>query len=55
MSYTYKGTVYSIESPVKSISVNKNNVVVIDQSGAMLISFTNVSDSKRFLAWAYQA
>ena len=55
MSYTYQGTVYSIKSPVTSISVNKNNVVVADQNGSTLIKFTNVSDSKSFLAWVYQA
>lgn len=55
MSYQYKGTVYSIESPVKSISVNKNSVVVTDQNGAKRIKFTTVSDSKCFLAWVYQA
>ncbi len=55
MSYTYKGTIYSIKSPVRSISVNKNNVVVTDQSGSKLIKFTNVDDSKCFLAWVYQA
>jgi len=55
MSYTYKGTIYSIKSPVRSISVNKHNVVVTDQNGSKLIKFTNVSDSKCFLAWIYQA
>ena len=55
MSYTYKGTIYSIKSPVQSISVNKLNVVITDQDGAKLITFTNVNDSKCFLAWAYQA
>jgi hypothetical protein len=55
MSYTYKGTVYSIKSPISSISVNKRNVVITDQDGPQLIKFTNVNDSKCFLAWAYQA
>ncbi|MDP2561378.1 hypothetical protein [Psychrobium sp. 1_MG-2023] len=55
MSYTYQGKVYSIKSPVISISVNKNNVVVTDQNGANLIQFTNVNDSKCFLEWVYQA
>ena len=55
MSYAYNGTVYSVTSPVKSISVNKLNVVVKDQAGAKLFSFTNVNDSKSFLAWLYQA
>lgn len=55
MSYTYKGTIYSIKSPVNSISVNKHNVVVNDQDGAKLIKFNNVNDSKCFLAWVYQA
>lgn len=55
MSYTYKGTVYSIKAPISSISVNKHNVVVTDKNGSKLIKFTNVNDSKCFLAWAYQA
>ena len=55
MSYTYKGMVYSIKSPVQSISVNKNNIVVTDQNGSKLIKFTNVTDSKCFLAWVYNA
>ncbi len=55
MSYTYNGAVYSITAPVTSISVNKFNVVVRDQTGARLFTFTNVNDSKRFLAWVYQA
>jgi len=55
MSYTYKDTVYSIKSPVRSISVNKHNVVVTDQNGSTLIKFTNVNDTKCFLAWVYQA
>ena len=54
MSYTYKGTVYSIKSPVISISVNNHNVSITDQNGAKLIKFTNVNDSKCFLAWVYQ-
>ena len=53
MSYTYKGLVYSIKSPIQSISVNKNNIVVTDQNGSKLIKFTNVSDSKCFLTWVY--
>ena len=55
MSYTYKGMVYSIKSPIQSISVNKNNIVVTDQSGSKLIKFSNVNDTKCFLAWAYKA
>jgi hypothetical protein len=55
MSYTYKGKIYSIKSPVTSVSVNKHNVVVTDQDGSKLIQFTNVNDSKCFLAWVYQA
>lgn len=55
MSYTYNGTVYSIKPPVRSISVNKHNVAVTDQNGSKLIKFTNVNDSKCFLAWVYQA
>jgi hypothetical protein len=54
MSYTYKGMIYSIKSPVRSISVNKHNIVVTDQDGSKLIKFTNVNDSKNFLAWVYQ-
>ncbi len=54
MSYTYKGMIYSIKSPVRSISVNKHNIVVTDQAGSKLIKFTNVNDSKSFLAWVYQ-
>jgi hypothetical protein len=54
MSYTYKGMIYSIKSPVSSISVNKHNIVVTDQDGSKLIKFTNVNDSKSFLAWVYQ-
>lgn len=55
MSYTYKGMAYSIKSPISSISVNKHNVVVKDQSGTKFFEFTNVNDSKSFLAWVYQA
>ncbi len=55
MSYTYKGMVYSIKPPIRSISVNKQNIVVTDQNSSKLIKFANVSDSKCFLAWVYQA
>jgi len=55
MSYTYNGAVYSVKSPIKSISVNKQNVVVTDQNGTKLIKFSSINDSKNFLAWAYQA
>jgi hypothetical protein len=55
MSYTYQGTIYSIASPVRSVSVNKNNVAVTDKNGTKLISFTNVNESKSFLAWIYQS
>lgn len=55
MSYTYQGKVYSIKSPVTSISVNKQKVVVNDQEGSKLITFNNVADSKNFLAWVYQS
>jgi len=55
MSYTYNGMIYSIKSPVNSISINKKNVVVNDQNGSQLIKFTNVEDSKSFLEWVYQA
>lgn len=54
MSYTHQGTIYSIKSPVRSISVNKYNIVVTDQNGSKLIKFANAQDSKRFLAWVYQ-
>jgi hypothetical protein len=54
MSYTFNGMIYSIKSPVTSISVNNHNIVVTDQNGSKLIKFTNVIDSKRFLAWVYQ-
>jgi len=55
MPYTYKGKIYSIKSPVRAISVNKHNIVVKDQEGSKLFKFTNVNDSKNFLAWVYQA
>jgi len=55
MSYTYEGAIYSVKSPIKSISVNKRNVVVTDQNGTTLIKFSNITDSKDFLAWVYQA
>lgn len=55
MSYTYNGMIYSIKSPVHSISINKKNIVVNDQNGSQLIQFTNVEDSKSFLEWVYQA
>ncbi len=55
MSYTYKGKVYTVQSPVRSISVNKLNVVVKDQRGCQLFKFTNVNESKEFLARLYQA
>jgi len=54
MSYTYKGMVYSIVSPVKSISVNKLNIAITDQTGSRLFEFTNLHDSKEFLAFIYQ-
>ena len=55
MSYTYNGAIYSVKSPIKSISVNKRNVSITDQNGTKLIKFSNISDSKSFLAWVYQA
>lgn len=55
MSYTYNNTVFSITSPVQSISVNKRNVVVTDKIGSKLFKFSNISESKRFLTWLYQA
>jgi hypothetical protein len=55
MSYTYKGEVYSLKSPITSISVNKRSVVVTDQNGATRIEFGNITDSKNFLTWVYQA
>lgn len=54
MSYTYQGKVYSIKSPISSISINKHNVVVTDQDGAKLIQFMNLRDSKCFLRWVLQ-
>ena len=55
MSYLYEGKIYSIKSPIRSVSVNKHNVVVTDQEGSTRITFTSVNDSKCFLAWVYQA
>jgi len=55
MSYTYKGKVYSIVSPVVSISVNNLNVAIKDQSGSRVFEFTNLNESKDFLALLYQA
>lgn len=55
MPYTYNGTTYAITSPVTSISVNKLNVVIRDQTGPKLFQFTDLNDSKRFLAWIYQS
>ncbi|MEI6894499.1 MAG: hypothetical protein V5789_07675 [Colwellia sp.] len=54
MSYTYKGKVYAIEAPVKSISTNKLNVVVKDKTGSKLFKFTQRNESKDFLAMLYQ-
>ncbi|WP_170176687.1 hypothetical protein [Litorilituus sediminis] len=54
MSYTYQGKIYTIKKPVKSVSVNKLNVVVKDQSGAQLFKFSRVNESKDFLAMLYQ-
>ncbi|GAA5136995.1 hypothetical protein [Thalassotalea piscium] len=55
MSYLYDGTQIRIERPVRSISVNKQNVVVRDQAGSKRVTFTNVNESKQFLAWLYQS
>ncbi len=55
MSYIYQGKVYDIAAPVKSISINKLNVVVKDQTGSQLFKFTKVNESKDFLAMLYQA
>ena len=55
MSYTYNKEVYSITSPVQSISVNKRNVVVTDKIGSKLFTFNNIGESKRFLTWLYQS
>ncbi len=55
MSYTYKGKVFTVASPVRSISVNKLNVVVKDQAGSQLFKFSKVNESKDFLAMLYQA
>jgi len=54
MSYTYKGKVYSIARPVVSISVNKLNVAIKDQTGSRFFEFTNLNESKDFLALLYQ-
>ncbi|MDG1732998.1 MAG: hypothetical protein P8M49_03290 [Thalassotalea sp.] len=55
MSYTYKGKVYSITTPVERISVNKLNVVVKDKNGSQLFEFTDLNESKGFLESVYQA
>jgi hypothetical protein len=55
MSYTYQGKIFAIASPVKSISINKLNVVVKDQTGSQLFKFSIVNESKDFLAMLYQA
>jgi hypothetical protein len=55
MSYTYQGKIYAIETPVKSISINKLNIVVKDKTGAKLFKFNQVNESKDFLAMLYQA
>lgn len=51
MSYIYGGTQIHIVRPVRSISVNKQNVVVRDQSGSTRVKFANANDSKQFLTW----
>ena len=43
MSYTYQGKIYAIEAPVKSISINKLNVVVKDQAGSKSVSYTHLT------------
>lgn len=55
MSYTYQGKVYAIKAPVKSISINKLNIVVKDQTGSKLFKFTQLNESKDFLAMLYQS
>lgn len=55
MSYTYQGKTYSITAPVKSVSVNKLNVVVKDQMGSQLFRFSKINESKDFLAKLFQA
>jgi len=50
MSYIYRGKVYSIESPVTSISVNKLNVVVKNKKGTTVLKFDTRAESKHFLA-----
>ena len=55
MSYTYDGKIYSIKSPIQSISVNKHNIVVTDQNSSQLLKFNNVDDTKCFLAWVIRA
>lgn len=55
MPYTHKGKHYSIVSPVISISVNKLNIVVKDQTGSQLFEFTDRKASKDFLNLLCQA
>ena len=55
MPYTYKGKQYSMKSPLISISVNKLNIVVKDQSGSQLFEFTDRKESKAFLSLMRQA
>lgn len=55
MPYTHKGKLYSIISPVISISVNKLKIVVKDQSGSQLFEFTDRKESKDFLSLLCQA
>lgn len=54
MSYIINGAEYSIISPVQSVSVNKFNIVVTDQIGSKLFTFSNANESKLFLTWLYQ-
>ncbi|KGJ88116.1 hypothetical protein [Thalassotalea sp. ND16A] len=50
MSFKHNGKIYSIKSPVQSISVNKHNIVVTDQKCSQLFSFNTVNETKCFLA-----
>jgi len=54
MSYIYQGKVYNIAAPVKSISVNKSNIVVKDQTGSHRFNFTKPDESKQFLTKLFQ-
>lgn len=54
MSYNLNGRVYQINSPVISISVNKQNIVVTDTEKSQRFAFANVAEAKEFLTWVAQ-